>query len=120
MYCTLVGVSGAGDEEAGETHLLPKQLLSSSISSYGFSFDGGSSEEEKKKTINQCHLDYTTAPYKLSKEQIKYSFHISHVCFARRFLLQMCGELPEAAGLLTQLIFYCDKMLAQLKRNVTL
>ena len=43
---TLVGVSGTGDEEAGETHLLPKQLLSSSISSYGFSLDGGSSGEK--------------------------------------------------------------------------
>lgn len=30
---TFVGVSGTGDEEKGETHLLPKQLLSSSMSS---------------------------------------------------------------------------------------
>lgn len=30
---TLVGVSGTGDEDEGETHLVPKQLLSISISS---------------------------------------------------------------------------------------
>lgn len=30
---SLVGVSGTGDEEAGETHLLPRQLFSSSMSS---------------------------------------------------------------------------------------
>lgn len=30
---TLMGVSGAGEEEKDETHLLPKQLLSSSMSS---------------------------------------------------------------------------------------
>lgn len=31
--CTLVGVSGMGEDDAGDTHLLPRQLLSSSMSS---------------------------------------------------------------------------------------
>lgn len=33
LNLTFVGVSGAGEEEKGNMHLLPKQLLSSSMSS---------------------------------------------------------------------------------------
>lgn len=45
----------------------------------------------------------------------KHSFHIAHVWFARRFLLQMCGELLQVAVCVTQLIFHHDKTFAQLK-----
>lgn len=49
----------------------------------------------------------------------KHSFHITHVCFARRFLLQMCRELLQVAVCVTQLIFHHDKTFAQLKLKAT-
>lgn len=40
---SLDGVSGMGEEgEEGTGYLLPRERLSNSMSSYGFSFDGGS------------------------------------------------------------------------------
>lgn len=43
LAASLDGVSGMGEEgEEGTGYLLPRQRLSNSMSSYGFSFDGGS------------------------------------------------------------------------------
>lgn len=67
------------------------------------------------KLGSHCQTDYTTASHMLWKEHKKYYFHINHVCFARRVLLQMWRS-----STLTQIIFYPHEMSPplQIRRKV--